>query len=129
MSTLTHSIAFYANTQANTAMVQATEAKKVACESFEQTFEPKTATVQMKREYSECIDLLYPQELNAADILTLKVVLLIAFVGMIVGAFTGAKEDVPTSLFLGFTGFVFTPIIIGIMLGIGYAALWLVGVV
>ena len=124
-------MAYYQNSQIQStiALAQSERAKKLACESLEQSFEPKTATIQQKQDYAECMRLLYPQEMSAGDVFALKIVLVIAFIGMGIGGAIGARDDVPTGFIFGLIGFLIAPIAAGIVGGIGYAALWLLGVV
>jgi len=44
------------------AISESADAKNIACKSYIHSFDSKTATIQESKQYSECINIIYPKE-------------------------------------------------------------------
>jgi hypothetical protein len=118
-------------TQSTIAMQQAHAANMRSCEAYIKTFRSENASITEMQSYAECVRMVYPNvEITASEIMFLKVILVIAFLGLFVGAWKGYKEDgLESALLLGIVGFLTSSMIAITAIGISYAFLWLVGVV
>lgn len=59
------------------------------CELTLQTYQPEGATVTEMREYADCVNVLYPRQLEPGEIFMLKALLVVCAVAMVVGIFKG----------------------------------------
>lgn len=114
----------------NIAMEHARAAEIRSCGDYMQQFHAEGATIQQMKAYAECINMLYPSEMTHDDIVLIKITLLISFLGLMIGAWNGWKEDGwAGACFYGFMSFFVAPMIAGAVGGIFWCFLWLVGVV
>ena len=84
-ATVAISSAVIASNSAAISSSQNNQAKEARCLIIEKDFNSKLATIEQKKEYSECIDYLYPQPMSEKDMLIAKGVvlsLIIVFVGV-----------------------------------------------
>lgn len=63
------------------------EAKRKACEGVLNSFDAKGANVEAMRVYSDCVQLIHPEDLSDGNIIAIKVVLVLCFIGGAVGGF------------------------------------------
>lgn len=74
-----------ANANAAAANAAAQRAKTIACQSLIKGYENDSATVEQARQYSECISRIYPDEMQAGDVLLLKAWIFCVFIGVLIG--------------------------------------------
>lgn len=72
---------------ASTQVHRAREERK--CREFMEEFDSYTATVSEQKYYADCVDMIHPDPASGAEVLFLKIVLVCALVGMVVGAIKG----------------------------------------
>ena len=85
-------------------------AKKAECEAFIANFNPKKATLEEKREYAECVQLVYGtgKEMAPGDVFALKALILIALACSVAGFYLNKDEPVLAVLFaIAFGGMAF----------------------
>lgn len=126
MSTAT-TIAMASSVQSSIVINMAIQAEKKACGEAIKKYDAKTANVVEMKKYASCVEMLYPSEMRGQDILMFKVILVVAFIGMIVGACKGL--DAEEMVIRGIAGFFVFPIIIGLVAALVFSALWLLGVI
>lgn len=85
MTATTITITSAANAQAAAANAAAQEAGRKACMAFVRGYEHDRATVIEMREYASCIDRLHPAQLEAGDLMVLKVVVAVLLIGVVLG--------------------------------------------
>lgn len=95
---------------------QATTAKKIACQSIVSSFDSKTATIQESQTYASCIQLLHPSEMSGAEVIAIKVLIVVALLGAAFGFWRGDgfshKQTFVDRLLCGFCGLFLAPIFI-----------------
>jgi len=71
-------------------------AKKAECEAFIADFNPKKATLEEKREYAECVQLVYGtgKEMSPGDVFALKALILIALACSVAGFYINRDDPV-----------------------------------
>jgi len=82
-----------AATAATIASANAARRAKASCEAFMHLYEHKTATIESARMYASCVDRLYPEQVDVATVIWLKVAIVLAMLGLVFGTFIGWKED------------------------------------
>lgn len=119
-------------TQSTIAMQQAYEAEVRSCKALIGSYHAETATTSQMQEYARCVSLVYPNELSAGDITGLKIVLLIAFIGLGLGLWKAKNDSWCDGLFdyamFALIGFFALPIGLGIIGWMIYGLAWLVGI-
>lgn len=65
-------------------------AKKIACQSYEQSFNKLNATIEQKQKYANCIDILYPQ-MTSGEIIFIKFIILLSISLFIIGYWKGYR--------------------------------------
>jgi ABC-type sulfate transport system permease subunit len=118
--------------QSSAAMAIARQQEEKDCKVFLDGFQPAIATIEQKKEYAKCVNMIYPSPMSSADILFFKIALVIAFIGMAIGMWREAKyeySDKIMVLLMGGLGFFIAPIAVGFIGALIYGALWLVGIV
>lgn len=122
-------IASSANTTALIAAAQAREAKIIACKTNIENYDSKTATVAQMKQYSDCVDTVYPSDVYPSSVIIFKVIFVIALIGMFGGFYEAHKAkyraDWMGYAMMGMCGFLLFPIAIGIIGGIGFGVVWL----
>ena len=98
-------------------------ARRAECVAVEATFDSRTATVEQKREYADCIDLLYPDPPTATEATLLKVAIVLCFIGAGAGTWWGWRED---RLFGATIGFFIGAV--GVVIGLGVLLLAAAGI-
>lgn len=91
-------------------------------------FQAQTATVQEMQAYSHCVDIVHPQPLGFSEIMALKVLFVIALIGMIAGFVFGAgygRKDMFERIAMSFVGLIIAPCLAMIIAGVGYGIYWL----
>jgi len=86
------------------------EAHQAKCKIVLAQFDSKTGSVEQAREYSECVQFMYPVEDNSPAPMSVKIsiacILICAIVGMIIGA-THMRDDEPIDMFMaGLVGLI-----------------------
>lgn len=74
-----------ASTGAAIAQAQAREAESKACMAYVRGYDHERATVEEMRSYAGCIDRLHPEPMSADAITAWKVMIVILFVGVVIG--------------------------------------------
>lgn len=101
------SIAVIAATSASVAAKQVAEAKTIACQGMVRGYEHERATLAEQRQYAECISLNAPSPpMSPAELLTIKAVIVLLFIGIAVGAWRGLGNDYDGPFFGAFKGFL-----------------------
>ncbi len=104
--------------QSSVAIAAANRARRVACEGLVGNYDPKGASIELMREYADCIDLLYPDPLTPIEAQWIKYVLIACFIGGGLGSWYMAREgfgdwyDYPVGFVFGFLG---TGAVLGIL--------------
>ncbi len=98
MDTTAIAIASAANANAAAARQAAHRAE---CRALMPSYQDVTATVEQRREYAECVGLLYPHELTGSALTAAKFWVLIALVSIPVGAWLGWQEDETPGAMMG----------------------------
>jgi len=117
---------------ANAATVAANAARHrqavAACQANVAAFEPAGATVEQKRYYAQCVQLLYPapdQPMPAGLEIALKAAIVLAIFGAIVPWFRSSPGDGwGEKLFLSFLGAILTPCCAAFVVGLVMGARW-----
>jgi hypothetical protein len=69
-----------------------------------------TATIEQRRDYAECVGLLYPHEITGSALVALKFWIICALVAIPVGAWIGWQDDnTPGAILGGILG----PVLVG----------------
>ena len=115
--------------QAAIASAEAHRAHVERCKATMPNFDAQKATVSEMREYSGCVDALYPSELGADATIALKVLFVIALAGMVGGAWWERRNSSlcgwGDALMMGAMWFIFAPCIVAFVVGILYGIRWL----
>ena len=101
MSSYASGAAAGAATGAAVAAAASARARRAECVAIEATFDARTATVEQKRDYADCIGVLYPDPMTAAETVLFKIAIVLCFVGAGIGAWFGWREDRGFGLVLG----------------------------
>lgn len=116
-----------AASQAAVASAEASRAHVERCKSTMPNFDAKKASVSEMRDYSECVNTVYPAEMSGTDIFGAKVLFVIALVGMAAGVVRSLKESwngFTDHIFFGIMGFVLAPIGVISIAGLLYGIYW-----
>lgn len=107
MSNVAINAALTANTAiAINAQATADRAAIVACRQGVKGYQNDTATVEQARQYADCVDRLYPDPMSGSSVMLLKGVIIICFLGVIIGGLWGHLQD--EGVFFGaLAGFLF----------------------
>jgi hypothetical protein len=89
MSTAAASAAVLAAAASNTSTQAHRIQEERKCKEFVGSFDSYTATVSEQKYYAECVDMLYPDPVSGGTVLFIKIVLVCAMVGMVVGSIRG----------------------------------------
>lgn len=119
------------STSSSIALKQSREAELHRCKAFIANYQSQNATTTQMQEYASCVQRVYPKPMTETDVLVLKAVLIVAFIGM-VWCFIIARREFNNWLepiFFGVVGFIFAPVGVGILVAILYAAAWLLGII
>ena len=68
-------------------------AKETACKIQVSTYNAAEATVHQMKEYSSCVHLLHPEDMSSPERLVTKLLIIIVFLGMGVGAYLNRRSD------------------------------------
>ncbi|WP_461533466.1 hypothetical protein [Sinomicrobium sp.] len=79
-------VAVVAATTSNAA-IQAQEERK--CREFMKGFDSYAATVSEQKYYADCVDMIHPDPATGAEVLLIKIILVCALIGVVVGAIRG----------------------------------------
>lgn len=106
---------------------EAHDAKVIACQGSMQNFHASTATVEQMQSYADCVDVVYPQTMDATQVIALKALFVIALIGAAIGFIWPVtyNPDFPERLMSSFLGFIFAPIGVGFIAAVGYGIYWL----
>lgn len=119
MSTTALAIATMNQAQANLAQAEASRARTLVCKNMMQTFESKSATVDLRQEYASCVHRLYPEQDHSSYIAGgLAISLVVMLVLFIV---YWAKEDLPMGVCAAILGFMGTWAVIAAVVGAVWA--------
>ena len=66
--------------------------KTYYCNQIMPKFNPKTATVEQKQDYADCVDHFYPS-MTPADIIAVKVMIIAAFISFVIASVYCFRED------------------------------------
>lgn len=119
--------------QSAAANARAKEAKITACKDLEAHFKGNES-VELKKEYSSCIELLYPtprEPLSDNEIFAIKILIVACLLGGI-GCVLYLKDywdDMFDAFMLFILGALVTPVILGLIGGIFYTIGFVIGVV
>jgi hypothetical protein len=105
------------------AQAAAHRAEVSACQAVVSSFDSHGATVAESKQYAHCIDLLHPSEIGADGIIALKIVFVIAMVGLVYGA--ASERGLLDRFMMGMLCFFGLPIMLGCVGGILYGIYWL----
>jgi hypothetical protein len=75
------------------AQAQADRVQRQQCEQLMNTGLDTTATVEVKRQYAECVTLLYPNAWESGELIVMRCWVALGLLGMIVGAVKLGRED------------------------------------
>lgn len=92
MSVAASAMAAVASSQAAVAATAAHQVHVANCKAFMPNFNPKEATIAEMREYSACVDAMYPMELGPEVIFAVKVALFIALGAGLAGGWRHARR-------------------------------------
>jgi hypothetical protein len=122
-------MAAVAASQAAIASTEAHRAHVERCKATMPNFDAQRATVAEMREYSGCVDALYPSELGTDATIALKVLFVIALAGLVGGAWWERRNSIwcgwGEALMMGGLWFVMAPCIVAFAAGILYGIRWL----
>lgn len=118
-------MATIATSQAAIASAEAHRAHVEWCKATMPNFDAKTATIAEMREYSGCVDALYPSELGADATIALKIMFVIALAGMTVGAWRERQNGLGDAAVMGLLGFLLAPCAVAFAGGVLYGIWWL----
>lgn len=96
------------------------------CKLYVEGFDNLKSSTAEKQHYAECIETLYPEEMNNAEILGTKICIVALFIGLIVGCVKGYKDgddwtDVPLCGLLGVAAVAFGILALGlIVMGVSF---------
>lgn len=129
MPAMSGAMAGLAASQAAIASQAAYEAQVAQCKMTMIQFNPKTATVAEMRQYSDCVNFVYPKEVCGAAIVYFKVLLVVALIGMCVGVFREWRGNGCASLFdcgmAAFFGLLVPPLVVSVLTLLVWGIIWL----
>ena len=100
--------------------------KDYYCNQLMTSFNTLNSTVEQKQQYSECVDHLYPK-IDGADLIALKVIILVSIISFFVGTFIARKEgdDIIMSAIFGMVCSVgVTTLSFLLFVGVSFIFLW-----
>jgi hypothetical protein len=117
---------------AGDAQSRASEAKRIACKSYLNTFDGKNSDINSQKQYAECVQLIYPPQKSEVDTTGLKVLFVLGLIGMVYSFFWAkkdflAKDDWILIFFSSLLGFVIFPIIALVLCFFIIGMIWLFG--
>lgn len=113
MSMTAVNIALAGSSAASSSAAQqaAREAKKSACVSIESAFDPKTSSIQEKKQYSECIEVNYPDPvvMNYESKMAIKFSIVLVVACAVIGVIRAYRNsgDIEDAAFGAVGGFLF----------------------
>lgn len=127
------SSAAIASSAAAIAAEEARQAKIARCQAFMPRFDHKTATVEDRRDYAQCVGIVHPEPVHPepwsdGSIYIAKALFVIALIGMGLGVFQAQREcrgDVAGWVLLGLAGFIGAPLAVCGVVGILAGIVWL----
>ncbi len=127
---MTATAALASITAANAAISSANAHRAMVerCKGVVSNYNASTASVERAREYASCVSALYPDPPTAADVLGLKIAIVLAIVGFFIGGARGWKElEDGFGLVVGsILGAILLPMVVGFVCAIAYGAYWVV---
>lgn len=101
------------------AAIAAKEAHWAECQNLMSTFDSKTATIEVKRNYSQCVYTLYGsgEPLTSGEVILVKIAIALALLMGIVGGIYFYKDNCDDPI-RGFFGFLITPVIGFFLIGV-----------
>lgn len=82
--------------------------KTYHCNQIMPKFNPKTATVEQKQDYADCVDHFYPS-MTPVDIIAAKVMIIAAFISFVIASVYCFREDG----FIGLALATLAPLLVG----------------
>lgn len=109
--------------QSSAAQAQAHEAKKIACHGMMSSYTDATATVESKRAYAECVNVIHPSEMTGGEIIIAKVLIVAAIIGAVVGVYKGWRDDgFMFAVLGGMVGMLLAPVVVGAFVLLAWGA-------
>lgn len=101
--------------------------KKLKCEGVIKDFDSKISTIEQKKEYANCINFKYPDQIDGSFIIYFKIVFVICLISGIFGLIKDLNEgyDFLAALLAFFMWFVITGMFCGASTAIFYGVVWL----
>ena len=126
----TTAMAAIATTQATIATAAAHNAQVAQCKTLLPIFNAQTATTQEIQEYDQCVHILYPKEFGADVIIALKLLFVVALLGMVFALWKTWCDDrhsavIDDYILMGIIGFFVTPFLVLLLALICYGIFWL----
>lgn len=108
---------------------EARQAKIARCQIFMPNFDQKVATVEEKRAYAQCVDLMHPEPWSDGSIYVAKAFFALALVGMCYGFWRAYRDkygcDFSEYALFGVIGFFVAPLAVGCVVGLMAGIVWL----
>lgn len=111
--------------QSSMAAQAAHRALVAQCKATMPKFNASKATVAEMKEYSKCVNTLYPTEVSSETIIAFKVLFVIALVGMVIGVWKARRDGVVDAALVGLLGFLVLPCAVAFAFGLLYGIYWL----
>lgn len=109
------------------ASIQAQEAREITCKTFISSYDAKTANVDEMKEYSSCIQTLYPSKPEGNELLGLQLSFALIGVMFLCGIYRGVKKErgdiegiIITGVLWGFVTFCVIVSVFGVAIAFKY---------
>ena len=109
---ISSAMAGVAASQAAVASAAAHKARVSLCQTMMPSFNAQQATVSEMREYAGCVETLYPNEIGTDVTIVLKVLFVLAIVGMAIGVWRDRRYGLVESVMNGVLWFLIVPVAI-----------------
>ena len=103
-------------------------ARRAECMQLVNGYEHDTATVAQSREYAGCVFRLYGngEPLSGPEVLALKIAVVVALIGVGVGAWVGREDGWGFAIFGAVLGAIILPALVAFAAALLYGAYWVV---
>lgn len=101
------------------------KAKVERCTLEIDQFDSRTATVEEMKSYADCVNTIYPDEMNEGTVIGLKILFVILLIGIAFGLFKDRNDDLETKIAAALCFGIGFPILALCAAGIFYGIAWL----
>jgi len=108
------------------ALIEAEQAKDMACKSIVSNYDTKVATVTQMQEYSSCVNRLHPHELPTDAIVVFKILFVLCLLGGVIFAWSESEYRIVDKFMSFMFGAVITLMALICLVGVIVGCVWVI---